>query len=280
MNTARTFGMVFAIATATMASSALAQHAGDIGIGTREDHIVTGVFTNGQLEPGTRVFGAEFGTLFPNFVNDPGFDSLPGTFSVPSSISFRIQKALRLWQDGQFGSVIPPEQISIGFGPATPVQTPLTDVVTPGFALTVGSNGQWHRHLEYTLNAPASDGIYLLEMTLVGNNAVMQESLPFWLVFNQNKTEAEHDEAIEWVIANLATEGPTCDSIDFNNDTSFFDPQDIDAFLSVYSEGPCVPASAACNDIDFNNDTSVFDPCDINAFLVMYSEGPCTPCGQ
>ena len=30
-----------------------------------------------------------------------------------------------------------------------------------------------------------------------------------------------------------------CDSIDFNNDTSLFDPQDIDAFLSVYSEGPC-----------------------------------------
>ena len=70
-----------------------------------------------------------------------------------------------------------------------------------------------------------------------------------------------------------------CDSIDFNNDTSFFDPQDIEAFLSVYSEGPCVPAGATCNDIDFNNDTSLFDPCDINSFLVVYSEGPCTPCG-
>ncbi|MFO0858885.1 MAG: kelch repeat-containing protein [Phycisphaerales bacterium] len=73
--------------------------------------------------------------------------------------------------------------------------------------------------------------------------------------------------------------GPTCDSIDFNNDTSLFDPQDIEAFLSVYSEGPCVPSGATCGDIDFNNDTSVFDPCDINSFLVVYSEGPCTPCG-
>ncbi len=71
----------------------------------------------------------------------------------------------------------------------------------------------------------------------------------------------------------------TCDSIDFNNDSSLFDPQDIDAFLSVYSEGPCVPASAVCNDIDFNNDTSLFDPCDISAFLVRYAEGPCTACG-
>ncbi|MFO0858076.1 MAG: hypothetical protein U0640_12055 [Phycisphaerales bacterium] len=73
--------------------------------------------------------------------------------------------------------------------------------------------------------------------------------------------------------------GPICDSIDFNNDTSLFDPQDIDAFLSVYSEGPCVPPSATCNDIDFNNDGSLFDPCDIDAFLLVFSEGPCTACG-
>lgn len=73
--------------------------------------------------------------------------------------------------------------------------------------------------------------------------------------------------------------GVLCDSIDFNNDGSFFDPQDIDAFLSVYSEGPCVPESASCNDIDFNNDASLFDPCDIDSFLSAYSEGPCTLCG-
>ncbi|MFO0858876.1 MAG: hypothetical protein U0640_16135 [Phycisphaerales bacterium] len=71
-----------------------------------------------------------------------------------------------------------------------------------------------------------------------------------------------------------------CDSIDFNNDTSLFDPQDIDAFLSVYSEGPCIPQVATCNDIDFNNDTSIFDPCDISSFLLSFSEGPCSACGQ
>ncbi len=78
---------------------------------------------------------------------------------------------------------------------------------------------------------------------------------------------------------NCGPTGPTCDSIDFNNDTSLFDPQDIDAFLSVYSEGPCIPEAATCNDIDFNNDGSVFDPCDIDAFLLQFSEGPCTLCG-
>jgi len=73
---------------------------------------------------------------------------------------------------------------------------------------------------------------------------------------------------------------PVCDSIDFNNDTSFFDPTDIEAFLSVFSEGPCIPETATCNDIDFNNDGALFDPCDIDSFLLTFSEGPCTLCGQ
>jgi hypothetical protein len=66
----------------------------------------------------------------------------------------------------------------------------------------------------------------------------------------------------------------TCE-IDFNNDGSLFDPQDIEAFLSVYSEGPCIPASANCDTIDFNNDGSLFDPEDIEDFLNVFSEGPC-----
>ncbi|MFO0856374.1 MAG: TIGR03118 family protein [Phycisphaerales bacterium] len=69
-----------------------------------------------------------------------------------------------------------------------------------------------------------------------------------------------------------------CDSIDFNSDGSLFDPQDIDAFLSIFGEGPCVPATATCGDIDFNNDASVFDPCDIDSFLTVFGEGPCTSC--
>jgi hypothetical protein len=78
----------------------------------------------------------------------------------------------------------------------------------------------------------------------------------------------------------LSLAGTCCDSVDFNNDGSFFDPTDIDAFLSVFSEGPCIPGAATCNDVDFNNDTSVFDPCDVDAFLLVFSEGPCTGCGQ
>ena len=68
----------------------------------------------------------------------------------------------------------------------------------------------------------------------------------------------------------------TCDDIDFNRDGNRFDPLDIEAFLSVFSEGPCLPAGASCRDIDFNNDGSLFDPEDVDAFLRVFSEGPCT----
>jgi hypothetical protein len=77
----------------------------------------------------------------------------------------------------------------------------------------------------------------------------------------------------------LAACGPTCNDIDVNNDGASFDPTDIDAFLSVFSEGPCIPETATCDGIDFNNDGSLFDPCDIDSFLLVFSEGPCTLCG-
>jgi hypothetical protein len=75
--------------------------------------------------------------------------------------------------------------------------------------------------------------------------------------------------------ATLTVTVPVCDSIDFNNDGSLFDPTDVDAFLSVFSEGPCIPAIATCNDVDFNNDGSLFDPQDVDSFLSVFSEGPC-----
>ncbi len=115
----------------------------------------------------------------------------------------------------------------------------------------------------YNWQLPASQGIADVRVRVVAKDRRFQN------------TSADSG---AFVVA--AGQPSTCDSIDFNNDTSLFDPQDIEAFLSVYSEGPCVPATATCNDIDFNNDTSLFDPCDISSFLLMYSEGPCTPCGQ
>ncbi|MFO0858004.1 MAG: FG-GAP-like repeat-containing protein [Phycisphaerales bacterium] len=114
--------------------------------------------------------------------------------------------------------------------------------------------------------------------TLSAAGDVDGDSKPDWLIGSSDAdTRGQSSGAVSIVLSSV---NQLCDSIDFNNDTSLFDPQDIDAFLSVYSEGPCIPASATCNDIDFNNDGSLFDPCDIDAFLLVFSEGPCTLCGQ
>ena len=77
-----------------------------------------------------------------------------------------------------------------------------------------------------------------------------------------------------WALLSIR-ETNCCDSIDFNDDGSVFDPDDIDAFLSLFSEGPCIPSAADCGDVDFNNDGSLFDPADIDSFLRVFSEGPC-----
>jgi hypothetical protein len=64
-----------------------------------------------------------------------------------------------------------------------------------------------------------------------------------------------------------------CDSIDYNSDGLFPDTGDIDAFLVVFSGGPC--PSTSCNDIDFNNDGLFPDTGDIDALLRVFSGGPC-----
>jgi hypothetical protein len=73
----------------------------------------------------------------------------------------------------------------------------------------------------------------------------------------------------------LTLSGAPCGDVDFNNDGSLFDVQDVDAFLSVFSEGPCVPEGAQCDPVDFDRNGSQFDVEDIDTFLRVFSEGPC-----
>jgi hypothetical protein len=68
--------------------------------------------------------------------------------------------------------------------------------------------------------------------------------------------------------------GPTCDSIDYNNDGLFPDTLDIDDFLSVFSGGPC-SNDPLCGDIDFNNDGLFPDTLDVDSLLSVFSGGPC-----
>jgi len=249
-------------------------HQGDVILRVQNQIITTGAGVGTSFNQ-IRVFSTDLGVSFPHFNDAPGFDCEPSTFPVGSRVGFRIQDSLRRW-DGMDFDEIPPEQMELRFGTSLVRLTPTQPHIVEGFTLTVGANGQWHRHLGFTLLAPASAGVYLLQMTLFSNASEIAESQPFWIVFNDSAPAADAEAAQAWVLANLLGTTPDCDSIDFNNDGSLFDPTDIDAFLSVFSEGPCLPLDASCNDIDFNNDGSLFDPADIDAFLRVFSEGPCS----
>ncbi len=205
MNRVSMLALVSATTVAT-AGSAFAQHAGDVWLEIQGSRIVTGLIDEDEVPPvvtsGVRVFGSDFGEVLPNWTDEPGFDNELGTFLNGTSIGFNIRAALRAWNGADF-STIPAERISVGFPTATSVLTPLGDDFVAGFTIPVDPNNAWHRHLEYELLAPASTGVYLLELELFSTDSSILPSLPFWLVLNQGEDEAVHDAAIEWVDQNL-----------------------------------------------------------------------------
>ncbi|MBL8964002.1 MAG: hypothetical protein KF787_07515 [Phycisphaeraceae bacterium] len=227
------FPIVMTLLTVTLAAPlAVAQHAGDIFLQlnylgrictARIDPDGGGIFNN------ARVFSAEFGES-PNFTNDPGMDSDPGTFAVGTAIGFNIRRALRKW-DGTDFSQIPEERIRVRLAILGPVFSPETDEVVPGFAMPVNTQGEFHHHPGFTLLEPASDGVYLLELELWSTQEGILPSRPYWMVFNQNESEAVHAEAIQWVIDNAVG----CVS-DFDA-SGFVDTDDFDDFVRAFEAG-------------------------------------------
>jgi hypothetical protein len=252
------------------ASTALAQvHAGDIILTLDGGGIVTGGLSADSYTP-RRVFGATLGVTFANFTDNPGFDCVPGTFPVPSRNGFRILDSLRVWDGSDFHLIAAPT-MEVAFSTLS-VTSPPTPSTVEGFTLAVGSNGEWHRHLEYTLGSPADPGIYLLQLQLYSNSGGIGASLPFWLVFNQGRPTSEHEAAVTWVRFNLAGES-ACGTSDFNGDGDFGTDQDIEAFFACLA-GNCCPACFPLGS-DFNGDGDFGTDQDIEAFFRVLAGGVC-----
>jgi hypothetical protein len=158
----------------------------------------------GKIVTDERVYAAELGETIPNEVDEPGFDSPPGTFPAGTSVGFSIVDSLRLW-DGSDFETIPAETMSVRFGSALgPVTTPIVPGIVDGFSLNVAADGSWHRHFDFVLGSPAASGIYLLAMQLHSSDPGIGASEPFYIVFNQNDTELVHDAAIGYMLATTA----------------------------------------------------------------------------
>lgn len=190
-----------AAAWLTMAGYAAAQHAGDVYVERVEGTLFTGLIGGSTIIHDQRVFAAEFGEFFRNFTDEPGFDSDAGEFAPGSLIGFNVLDAVRVW-DGQGFDALSPVTFTISFANLN-VETGTGFV--EGFGLPVAPNGEWHRHLNFVINEPAPAGIYLLALELWSDDPSLDHSGPFYIVFNQETDEPIHDEAIEWVEANLIT---------------------------------------------------------------------------
>ena len=188
------FASVVAVALLN-ASTAKAQHAGDIYVEDVAGRLYTGLISEGTIVHDARVFAAEFGEVFENFTDEPGFDSDAGAFQPGTSIGFNVLDAVRVWDGSDFDAPSP-VTFTIGFATES-VETGSGFV--PGFDLPVAPNGEWHKHLNYVINDPAPAGIYLLSMELWSTDPGLAPSASFHIVFNQNADEAEHDVAIEFV---------------------------------------------------------------------------------
>jgi len=243
---------------ALLAAPALAQHAGDIvlTIGHDSGRIVTNSFVAGVVTP-SRIFTSTLGVAFPDFTDSPGFDCLPQTFTPATPLGFHIRAALRVWNGADF-STIPDERLEIAFGPLGPVLTPESDSIVTGFTLPVGSNGQWHRHLEYTLGAPADAGVYLLQLDLFSASGAPLDAEPFWLLFNQNAADQERTASLAWAESHLLA--PMCRA-DFNADGAA-NSQDFFDFLTAFFAA----------DADFNAD-GVTNSQDYFDFIVAFFTG-------
>ena len=248
-------------AVGMLAGSALAQDHGDVLLSIAGGRIQTGaIYEDGSVNTDVRVFQATFGEVAPNFTDEPGFDNELGTFPTGTAIGFRVRAALRVW-DGSAFAAIPGERIEIAFASLGPVTTPLADGVAEGFTISVGGNGQWHRHLEYTLTDPAGPGVYLMELSLFSTAAEVGESRPFWFVFGQNALDADMDAASAWVEANKL-----CPA-DFNRD-GFLDFFDYGDFVGCFETSVC----EGDRNPDFNGDGFV-DFFDYGDFVGAFEVG-------
>jgi len=223
----------------------------------------TAIRTNDDNGP-QRVFASEMGEVLPDFTDEPGFDNAPGTFPVPSSIGFDVPDALRVWNGTDF-SQVSPARMEVAFSTLSRL-TPEAPGVVVGFSLPVGSNGEWHRHLEFTLLPPAGSGVYLLTLRLWSTDPDIGASEPFWVVFNNGADEPTHDAAIDWVRENFLS--PACDP-DLNQDGNV-DQDDVSYLVNVIGGGE----NPTGIDPDFNLDGNA-DQDDLSALINVVAGGSC-----
>jgi hypothetical protein len=179
---------VYSLGSVAHADGAL----GDVWISSLNGTLITGGFdhtTGTVINPSQRVFAADFGIdpTFPFSTDEPGFTS----DLLGSTVTINLLQGLGRWNGAGFDAATSSLFASYGGQDATS-----TAGGAFGFLVTTGLD----LHPEFTLVDPL-DGVYLASFTASSAGYATSES--FYVLFNLGESEIDHDEAIEWVEANL-----------------------------------------------------------------------------
>ncbi len=202
--------------------------------------------TGGVLEAEC-VFAADIAS---GSTNDPGFDTLNGTFAPNQDVYLDIASHLRAW-DGSGWVDAAPTRIRITRGFDGPVFSPSAGAgPAAGFAVAANSSGKWHKHYLFTIEGAASDPAYALELRLRTDDALPAPSEPFWFVFSNGADASTYSQAFSAAQSMLSGCSPSPCLGDIADDFGTPTPDgqvsfgDFLALLGLV--GPCPGATPGC----------------------------------
>jgi len=188
-----------------MAVSARAhEHEADVPFENIGNKILTGHEEEGGGFHPHYVFQKRFNDSsdWPNGV-EMCFNSEASVWPTNYAIGLTILDALRKWNGSDF-SVIPTEQVVISYAQGSNIFsliTPSTPGSVSGLERFPNSSGIWHKHFNFELTAPFSDGIYLLQMELYSTDPTITKSDPFFFVLRQDEIPGGDGSLEEWNLA-------------------------------------------------------------------------------
>ncbi len=210
----RIFPTVLAVSFVT-ASGVLAQdrggglHAGDAIPEVVDGKIFTAAVTDTGTEP-TRIFAGEFGDSgCAPFTQNPGFNSLGGTFDPDTVLVFEASAGLLSW-DGTSFVPVDTESVLVTFGGGQSFM--IEDDPAGSIELGVQSDGGFHRHLDFCMNgcpdvcSPPDDadaGVYLIEWQISTQDGSLEPTEPFWFILDYLADSQDVADAQAWAEANL-----------------------------------------------------------------------------
>ena len=171
------------------------------------------------ITPMDRALGWDFQEFSedPYYANNPGYfaesNTNPGGSQLPggSLVGFNLLSDLQYWNGNgpvSFSPVPADETISLNYGSST-VTVGTGTGAQPGFTLAQVASGtaEGFLHIHVNANIGASsgvptDGIYIFQEQLTSNAPGVINSLPFWVVFNNNISEDQRGEAINFLYPN------------------------------------------------------------------------------